>query len=396
MCGDRVVWAKVLSCASFVKGLQYLKKLGFFWIRGNNLVEDHQSMQKRACMRKILFLAANPIDTTRLRVDQEARDVREALKRSMYRDKFSIETCWAVNDITIRRELLELEPHILHFSGHGSGVEGLYFEDEMGRAKLISGEALANLFKLFPNIECVVLNGCSSKEQAEAISQSIPYVIGMSQSITDKAAIKFAVGFYDGLGAGKSFDDAYELSRVAIQTAGLPEYLTPTLIKRPDIEKEKTELSSSPSSMKSRSLEVFISYAQDSQEDKRLCTQLEKSLSVLQKDGVINTWHTGKIMAGTIWKHEIDERLKSANIVLLLISPDFLSSNDEFNDLLQRHRQGKSIVIPILLRSSDWEATLLNELVPLPTNRRPISRWADKDEAFLNVTKGIRERIQNT
>jgi hypothetical protein len=186
----------------------------------------------------ILFLVANPKGTTRLRLDQELRDIDEGLQRAQQRDQFSLEQRLAVRPRDIQRAMLDVDPGIIHFSGHGTGDQGLVFEDEVGNAKLVDGEALASLFALFADrVSCVVLNGCYSEVQARAIAQYIPYVIGMNQSIGDKAAIAFAVGFYDALGAGKDIDFAYKLGCTAIRLEGIAEHLTPILLKKSMIEK---------------------------------------------------------------------------------------------------------------------------------------------------------------
>lgn len=182
----------------------------------------------------ILFLAANPKDTTHLRIDQELRDIAEGLQRAQKRDQFKLEQRLAVRPRDIQRALLDMNPQIIHFSGHGVGDEGLVFEDEIGNPKLVDGGALAGLFELFADqIRCVVLNGCYSQVQAEAIVQHIPYVIGMKQAIGNDAALTFAVGFYDALGAGRDVEFAYKLGCSAIRLEGIAEYLTPVLLKQP-------------------------------------------------------------------------------------------------------------------------------------------------------------------
>jgi CHAT domain len=181
----------------------------------------------------ILFLAANPYGTPQLRLDEEVREIDEGLLRSRQREQFELLPKLAVRPQDIRRAILDKEPQIVHFSGHGIGEEGLVFEDGMGQPKFVTGEALAGLFKLFADqVECVLLNGCYSQVQAAAIAQYIPYVIGMKQAIGDKAAIAFAVGFYDALGAGRSIEFAYELGCNAIQMEGITENLIPVLFKR--------------------------------------------------------------------------------------------------------------------------------------------------------------------
>jgi hypothetical protein len=192
----------------------------------------------------ILILAANPKGTSQLRLDEEVRDIGEGLQRAKHREEFILAQKLAVRPRDIQRALLDINPQIIHFSGHGTGDEGLVFEDEAGQPKLVDGEALAGLFELFADqIECVVLNGCYSEVQATAITQHVNYVIGMKKAIGDQAAIEFAVGFYDALGAGKTVEFAYKLGCVAIRLAGIAEQLTPVLKKKPNIEQTIPQLS---------------------------------------------------------------------------------------------------------------------------------------------------------
>jgi hypothetical protein len=181
----------------------------------------------------LLILTANPKGTAQLRLDQEVRDIEEGLKRSQHRDQFVLKQAWAVRPRDIQRTMLDNNPQIVHFSGHGGGESGLVFENEIGKPQFITAGALASLFELFADqVNCVVLNGCYSEVQADAIAQHINYVIGMNQSIGDRAAIEFAVGFYDALGAGRSVEFAFRLGCTAIQMAGMGEHLTPVLKKK--------------------------------------------------------------------------------------------------------------------------------------------------------------------
>jgi AAA-like domain/CHAT domain len=184
--------------------------------------------------RLILFLAANPQNSTPLRLDQEVKEIEEGLQRSQKRNCFQLEQKWAVTARDVQRSMLDFKPQIVHFSGHGVGQAGLALEDASGQVKLVSGESLAKLFKLFADrgVECVVLNACYSEVQAIAIAEHIPYVIGMSQAVGDAAAREFAVGFYDALGAGESIEFAFENGCISISMAGIPEDLTPVLRRK--------------------------------------------------------------------------------------------------------------------------------------------------------------------
>jgi TIR domain/CHAT domain len=354
----------------------------------------------------ILFLAANPTDTQPLRLDQEMRDIGEGLQRSQQRDQFQLQQRMAARPRDIQRAMLDLNPQIIHFSGHGAGNEGLAFEDESRKTQFVSGEALADLFSLFADqLNCVVLNGCYSEVQAKAIAQHIPYVIGMNKAIGDKAAIAFAVGFYDALGAARDVEFAFKLGCSAIRLEGIAEHLTPVLIKKPatmgtaappnpaiGAQSAKSEaISSSGNQM----IEVFFSYAH---EDEKLRDELAKQLKLLERQGVISAWHDRQIVAGSEWGNAIDTHLDSAQVILLLISPDFLASDYcwdiEVKRAMERHEAGEARVIPVILRPVDyWQETSFGKLQALPTNAQPVTTWENRDEAFRIVAQGIRKVI---
>ena len=186
-------------------------------------------MSNNTLVKTILILAANPTNTSRLRLDQEVREIKEGLHRASLREQFRLEQEWAVRSRDFYRAILENKPQIVHFCGHGSDVDGIVLEDDTGQPTLVEKEALSKLFKLFAvkGVECVVLNACYSQVQAEAIGQYIKYVIGMNRSIGDQAAITFAVAFYDALGAGETIEFAFNLG--CSQLVGLKEDQTPVL-----------------------------------------------------------------------------------------------------------------------------------------------------------------------
>jgi len=181
----------------------------------------------------ILFLAADPTDTSRLRLGEEFREINEKLRSSQMRDQINL----VLPQLSVRTQdivqaLLDFQPQIVHFSGHGTAMGELCFEDQAGGTHLVQPDALEALFKQFADqVDCVVLNACFSDVQAKAISQHINYVIGMNQEISDKAAIAFSTGFYQALGAGRTIDDAYQLGCVQIQLQGLSVRSMPILVK---------------------------------------------------------------------------------------------------------------------------------------------------------------------
>jgi len=195
------------------------------------ITEQQNRERPQSPICTILFLAASPADQVRLRLDQEVRDIDESLRRSRQRDRFTLQSQWAVRPKDLRRAILDHNPQIVHFCGHGEGEQGIILENATGKSQLVSTEAIADLFKLFADngLECVVLNACYSEVQANAIAQHIPYVIGMSDAIFDKTALNFAVGFYDALGAGWSYEQAFEVGKSAIAIEGIPEADLPVL-----------------------------------------------------------------------------------------------------------------------------------------------------------------------
>jgi parallel beta-helix repeat protein len=183
--------------------------------------------------KKILILAANPVKNAHLRLDEEMREIDEGLRRSRWRDRFVLVKKTAVTARGLRQALLDEEPQIVHFSGHGAREDGLVLENLSGQPQLVETQALAKLFELFTDsVECILLNACYSQVQATAIAQHIGFTIGMNKAIGDRAAIEFALGFYDALGAGRTYDIAYKFACNAIHLVGIDEYLTPDLIKR--------------------------------------------------------------------------------------------------------------------------------------------------------------------
>ena len=189
------------------------------------------SEQKK--MISVLFLSADPTNASRLRLGEELREIQEKLQLAKLRDQFVLEQRMSVRPADISQALLDVRPEIVHFSGHGAVTGELCFENQQGETHSVRPEALAALFEQFANqVKCVLLNACYSQTQANAIARYIDYVIGMNKAVDDKAAIVFAIGFYQALGAGRAVEDAYNLGCVQIQLQGIPEHLTPVLLKK--------------------------------------------------------------------------------------------------------------------------------------------------------------------
>ena len=138
-------------------------------------------------------------------------------------------------------------------------------------------------------------------------------------------------------------------------------------------------------------LSVFLSYAH---RDERLREELNKHLSPLRRSTLIETWDDRKIRAGNDIDATVDERLTSADVVLLLISPDFINSDycyrREMRIALRRHDRGDAIVIPVILRPVDWKKTPIGRLLAVPKDAKPVTNWHRRDDALLDVATHIR------
>ncbi len=141
-------------------------------------------------------------------------------------------------------------------------------------------------------------------------------------------------------------------------------------------------------------MRLFYSY---SQRDQRRRARLEAHLAPLQREGLLDQWHDRCIVPGADFQAEIDRHLEEANLILLLISPEFIASDycykEEARRALARHAAGVAWVIPVMVRPVDYAETPIARLHALPKNARPVSTWRDPDRAWLDVAQGIRRAI---
>jgi TIR domain/NACHT domain len=142
-------------------------------------------------------------------------------------------------------------------------------------------------------------------------------------------------------------------------------------------------------------ISIFISYAH---EDEKLCARLIAHLSGLVNEGIISHWYDGKIVAGELWDSTIQTQLTSAQLILLLVSADFLASDYvnrvELPTATTRHKAGEAWTIPIILSPCDWQRSHLKDFEALPKHGKPITTWKNRNEAFLSATDGIRAAIE--
>jgi hypothetical protein len=132
-------------------------------------------------------------------------------------------------------------------------------------------------------------------------------------------------------------------------------------------------------------------------EDEKLRDKLKKQLSLLQRRGLIVGWHDRRIGAGQEWREQIDAHVRSAHIILLLVSADFIASDYcygvEMQIALERHGKHEAVVIPVILRTVDWSSAPFAHLQAVPRDGKPVTKWDDEDAAFADVARGIREVV---
>lgn len=135
---------------------------------------------------------------------------------------------------------------------------------------------------------------------------------------------------------------------------------------------------------------VFISYAHKDEDHKNA---LVEHISPLIRAGLIEEWNDRKLVPGTNWANEISENLQNSTIIIFLISSSFLNSDYcveiESKTALDMHMQGKARLIPVILRPTLWENSDLSSLQALPTDAKPVTKWDDADEAWLDVVQGL-------
>ena len=188
----------------------------------------------------------------------------------------------------------------------------------------------------------------------------------------------------------KSLEKGSESPVAQLQTQSVPHPQTEAAPQSPAMTPQPEPTLGS----ENQAIEVFFSYAH---EDEELRDELAKHLKLLERQKVISAWYDRDISAGDDWKQEIEQRLNSADVILLLISADFLASDFcwgvELKRAMERHETGGARVIPIILREVDWKGAPFGKLQALPKNAEPVTNWANRDQAFADIARGIRKAV---
>lgn len=189
----------------------------------------------------ILFLSATPSDTTRRKHDAQCAAIQRELQ--MTSGDFVFESRWSVSVDDLMRHLMDLEPTVIHFSGHG-GSAGLKLRDEQGLAQLVTGRALTRMVASAAGskVRVAVLDADYSAEHAEALRAKVDCVVGMNGLIDDDAAQAFAIRFYYALADGRSVGNAVEQGHAALEAKQLSEKFWPRCLTRDGTDADKVVL----------------------------------------------------------------------------------------------------------------------------------------------------------
>ena len=313
-------------------------------------------------------------------------------------DRFRVAARWSCTPESIARLLASEAPEIVHIVAPGVDAQrNTWLCDRHGGLLKVPPAELSSLFDgLAARPKLTVVNTCDSLPVAAAVSSKVGAAIGMNGEISDLAAIHFTGVLYDRLAEGKDVSVAFDAAcdaiprdqhRVPVLLEGLAD---PTDLKLSSSEPRPRESSTA----EVRTLMAFCSYAH---EDDRFRENLVKHLSLLRRQGLIQVWHDRLLHPGDRWAEEIDKNLDLAELVVLLISADFMESDYcfgvEMRRALERHESGEAKVMPVLVRPCDWECDELSSLHVLPTDAKPVSSWSNRDAAWTDVAAGIRDEV---
>lgn len=190
----------------------------------------------------VLFMASDP-GTNKLALDEEARSIGEKLRASEHRDSVNFQTRWAVRPMDILQAINELQPTVVHFSGHGTSADALVLQDDQGRPKHVSKEGIISAIAFgSESVKLVFFNTCFSFNQAQSCVENVNAAIGMNREIGDEGARVFSSQFYSGIGFGHSIPKAFAQAKSALMMEDLSQADIPELHLKEGLSEEELTL----------------------------------------------------------------------------------------------------------------------------------------------------------
>jgi hypothetical protein len=183
-----------------------------------NNVRSNSRARSGAPASTILFLAANPLLVQMLQLTEEHRAIAEMISKARYREEIGFRACWAARLDDLEQALNDDTPKVLHFSGHGYGIQGICLQGENGDAAIATTDEFVGIMEAAGDgVTAVILNACYTEAQARALVRHVPCVVGMSAAITDSAAIAYSRSLYRALASGRSIENAHRQGVAALR-----------------------------------------------------------------------------------------------------------------------------------------------------------------------------------
>lgn len=360
---------------------------------------------------KTLILCA---DSFKIQHHIQVTDEVETLKKLLQDRQYATECLYGANLSKIKDAFLQdlnKEIRVFHYSGHAGGQGIELWNTDSSDNSLAYAQELAAYIGSMNTVKMVVLNGCSTMAQIQYFTDAgVSIVIATSRPIEDSIAKAFSKAFYEHLLAGKTLSEAFTQTVLFIgadsdlkanykrfrgveftdEEEKLPLYQIYPALDSGSAVLNATWTQILDAGFPRKEKKVFISYTQ---KDAEYIEDLEMHLSMLKRQKLIDTWSVAEVEAGNDINAAINTEIKTADIILLMISARYLMNPEiwdtQISLAVERHKRKEAILIPIILSPCDWKDTPFSGLVTLPKNG--IVSKMDRDEAFMNIALELKK-----
>lgn len=337
---------------------------------------------------KVLFVGSNPPNTAALAIGEELKAIRDTLRASAHSKLFEFHEVLDATTDSLQAALAQHKPEVVHFSGH-SEKSGILLPASPGDAGFpVPISALASLFQgITPRVRCVLLNACDTLPSATSLAGAVDCAIGTPVPITDASAIRFAASFYRELAFGRSVEAAVQGATNSVHLTGSTGFPRPTIVCQPGRSPARIVLHTT----------LLTSFLYEDT-DREVLDSLQKVLKPLARNQVLR-WVDERDLSLDADPAEAREKVRaSAQLVIALLSPDFLGSDELYAQLergLLRQKNGEARLVPILVQPALLDHTPLHGLTVLPLGGKALSELPNRASALATIANDL-ERIAKT
>lgn len=342
---------------------------------------------------KVLFVGSNPPNTAALAIGEELRGIKDALRASARSKFFEFHEVLDATTDSLQAALAQHKPEVVHFSGHAE-KSGILLPASPGDAGFpVPISALATLFQgITPRVRCVLLNACDTLPSATSLAGAVDCAIGTPVPIIDTSAARFAASFYRELAFGNNIEAAVRSATNGVHLTGFTGFPLPTIVCQPGRKPAQIVLHTT----------LLTSFLYENA-DREALDSLQKFLKPLARNQVLK-WVDERDLSLDADPAEAREKIRaSAQLIVVLISPDFLSSDELYAQLeqaLARQKNGEARLVPILVQPALLDHTPLQGLSVLPLGGKALSELPNRASALATIAndleriaKNLRERI---